>query len=194
MGGLWRTIFYYLPLEEPPDFYITAVGQDFLLCLNEATIRGQIDRLLDQKKEEHSKGEANAALHARLTPRHAAEAVRQYLEWETHRRALHHNDLWDVLFRSGAVRADQPLVRREQAAYDVLGYVPVSPDGSGYRYNAEAGEVLNDRHGSHRRPHLHPAPAAGAPLARLLEELTELRADLNFREDGIHTILTQQRK
>jgi hypothetical protein len=193
-AGLLRTIFYYLPLEEPPDLYLAAVGQDFLLCFNEATMRAQIDGLLDREKAEKSAGQANAALHARLTPPHAAEAVRQYLEWETHRRALRHNDLWDVLYRSGAVRGDLPLAQREQAAYELLGYVPVSPDGSGYTYHAEAGEVLNDRHGSHRRPRLHQAPADGSPLTRLLEELTELRADLSFREDGIHTILTQRRK
>jgi len=195
-AGLLGTIFYYLPLEEPPDLYLAAVGPDFLLCFNEATIRSQIDGLLDRKKDDAEKttGQANAALHARLTPRHAAEAVRQYLEWETHRRALRHNDLWDVLYRSGAVRRDLTRAQREQAAYEVLGYVPVSPDGSGYAFNAEAGEVHNDRHGSHQRPCLHQAPADGSPLARLLEELTELRADLNFREDGIHTILTQQRK
>jgi hypothetical protein len=54
--------------------------------------------------------------------------------------------------------------------------------------------VVNERHGSFRRPVLHRATADTSALGNLLEQLRSLRADLRFREDGIHTILTVDRR
>jgi hypothetical protein len=53
--------------------------------------------------------------------------------------------------------------------------------------------VVNERHGSFRKPTLHKTTAEGSPLNFLLDQLRSLRADLRFREDGIHTVLTLDR-
>ena len=71
--------------------------------------------------------------------------------------------------------------------------MPVSPDGSRYQYDPKMDEVVNERHGSQRRPKLNSDLAEDAPLSRVLEQLRALRADLRFREDGIHTVLTIER-
>jgi len=44
---------------------------------------------------------------------------------------------------------------------------------------------------------MHMSTSSGrttAPLTRLLEQLRSIRADLRFREDGIHTVLTIERQ
>jgi hypothetical protein len=53
---------------------------------------------------------------------------------------------------------------------------------------------VNARHGSLRQPVLRAGLDAGSPLAQLLEEFRALRADLRFREDGIHTVVTVERR
>jgi hypothetical protein len=54
--------------------------------------------------------------------------------------------------------------------------------------------VVNRRHGSPRQPRLHPGVDDASPLGQLLEQFRAVRADLRFREDGIHTTLTFERK
>jgi hypothetical protein len=75
-----------------------------------------------------------------------------------------------------------------------LGFVPVSPDGAAYRYDARHDEVANARHGSYQKPRLHAGLDAGSPLRRFLEQLRTVRADLRFREDGVQTSVTIERK
>ena len=54
-------------------------------------------------------------------------------------------------------------------------------------------EVTNERHGSYRVPVLNKTTADNSALNRLLDTLRSVRADLRFREDGIHTVLTLER-
>ena len=42
-------------------------------------------------------------------------------------------------------------------------------------------------------PDLHPAIGEASPLAKMLDRFASIRADLRFREDGIHTIVTLKR-
>jgi hypothetical protein len=70
----------------------------------------------------------------------------------------------------------------------------VSPDGSPYRYDARLGEVLNTRHGSLRRPEFHSRVAEGSELAKLLEQIKGIRAELRFEENALHTIVTVARR
>lgn len=74
-----------------------------------------------------------------------------------------------------------------------LGFVPVSPDLAPFRYERQKEEVVNLRHGTLRQPRLSPGVEANSPLGKLLEEFATIRADLRFREDGIHTTLTFRR-
>jgi hypothetical protein len=99
-----------------------------------------------------------------------------------------------MLQRSGQVDLDWSEKRRRAAAQAFLGFVPVSPDGSAYAYDSRTDEVRSLRHGTQGRPMLNLELDATSPLARLLDELRTVRADLRFREDGIHTVLTIDRR
>jgi hypothetical protein len=72
--------------------------------------------------------------------------------------------------------------------------VPVSPDETRYFLDVRTAEVVNARHGSLRQPRLHRDLDERSQLAALLEQLRTVRADLRFREDGVHTTVTLERK
>ncbi len=123
----------------------------------------------------------------------AKGALRFYLEWETHKRALPNNAAWYALYRAGLIDANTPEPDKRAAALKFLGFIPVSPDDTAYVYDARTAEVVSVRHGSLRRPRLHSGLADSSPLSRLLEEFTSLRADMRFREDGMHAVVTLTR-
>ena len=50
--------------------------------------------------------------------------------------------------------------------------------------------MSNQRQGTLRTPKLNPAVDAASPAGQLLQQLTSIRADLRFREDGVHTTVT----
>src|SRR5262245_30839283 len=135
----------------------------------------------------------NASLY--LSPRTlaASKPLQLFLEWETHKRALPSNALWYALYRAGLIDEKTPERAKRAAAMKFLGFVPVSPDDAPYRFDARTGEVVNERHGSQRRPKLHSAMADTSPIARFLEQYPSLRVDMRFREDGLHATLTIER-
>src|SRR5207244_514045 len=98
------------------------------------------------------------------------------------------------LYRTGLLAKDASDADLRAKAFRWLGFIPVSPDGAAYRYDAKVNEVVNERHGSLRNPLMHAAPADGSLIAQLLEQLQTLRADFRFREDGVQTVLTMERK
>jgi hypothetical protein len=124
----------------------------------------------------------------------ARDVLRAYLEWESHRRALVNTPIWYPLYHSGLIAPDAPAAARRAAAMHYLGFVPVSPDGAAYVYDRQTDEVLNRRHGGLRRPTLQAGIEDSSPLGRMLEQIRAVRADLRFREDGIHTRVTIERK
>jgi hypothetical protein len=181
------------------SFYHATIGNGWYLSLRKDSIRDEIDRYLAHKAGKGpAKGETikiNSSLY--ISPQAAVKAggaLRGYLEWESHKRALPNNALWYALYRCGLIAPDTPEPTRRAAAMRFLGFVPVSPDDAAYRFDKRTGEVVNLRHGSLRRPILHADPAAGSPLAGMLEQFPSLRADLRFREDGLHAVLTINRK
>lgn len=178
-----------------PTFYYALVDGAFYLSFQEAPIRDLIDRSVAVKENKDKNGgdkiELNSSLH--LGPKAAIQAkplLRTYLEWETHRRAQLNNRLLYALFRSNVARPEDAGATVEAAALQYLGFVPVSPDLAPFSYDAGREEVVNFRHGTLRQPKLNPGVEATSPLGRLLEQFATIRADLRFREDGIHTTLT----
>lgn len=177
-----------------PEFYYAMVDGAFFLSLREAPIKDIIDRsvaLKDKKGKDADRAEVNSSLY--LGPKAAVQSrdlLRQYLEWETHRRAQVNNRLLYALFKSNVVSPadDSPAV--EAAALQYLGFVPVSPDLAPFRYDMLKDEVINLRHGSLRQPKLQKGIDDKSPLSQMLDEFASIRADLRFREDGIHTTLT----
>ncbi|HTU22355.1 MAG TPA: hypothetical protein VMG10_30225 [Gemmataceae bacterium] len=178
-----------------PVLYHATVDDFWYLSTSLESLRDTIDRAVARRDQRDTgeQVELNSSLY--LAPEamfSAAKAFQGYLEWESHQRAVSNNPIWYVLKRGNVVKDfDSPQVR--QAALRYFAFVPVSPDGSPYRYDGVRQEVSNDGYGSLRRPKLRSMLPASSPLAQLLEQVRILRVDLRFREDGIHTILTMDR-
>jgi hypothetical protein len=182
------------PGREPflPAVYYATIEGAFYLTLNEATLRDFIDRSQAKPAGKAEAVEVNSSLY--LAPGAAEKArgfVEKYLEKEVHRQALAGARAWYPLYHTGLLTDG---AKASALAEKYYGFVPVSPDGTAYAYDRRTDEVRNERHGSSRRPQTHAALAEGAPLKLLLGQLRALRADLRFREDGIHTTLTIDRQ
>jgi hypothetical protein len=119
--------------------------------------------------------------------------LRHLLEEESRERALANAPAWYAFYRGGVIDANATPEAMATTARRYLGYVPVSPEGAAYALDAKTDEVVNRRHGSLRKPARNRGVEEGSPLGQLLEQIRAVRADLRFREDGIHTTLTIER-
>ncbi len=175
-----------------PAVYYAMIDGGFYLALNEKMLHSLVGQMEARQKGEAKSVPVNTSLY--LSPAAAKESgklLRIGLESRTNQKALENLPLWYTLHRCGVVPEKTGM---QDAAYRYLGFVPVSPDGAPYRYDASRDEVVNERHGSARKPTLQKTLADETPLARVLEQLRSVRADLRFREDGIHTVLTIDRQ
>ncbi len=68
------------------------------------------------------------------------------------------------------------------------------PDGGKYELSADGKRVTCSVHGSADAPRQLAAPAAGSPTGRLLSEFGGATAALTFLEDGLHAVVTIERK
>lgn len=179
-----------------PTFYYAEFGKGLYFAFRPEPLKEMIDQHKDGGNGKKPDGEeVNAAL--RVLPRlaeHARDALQMYFEWQTHRRALPSNAVWYALQRSRILPDGASDEQRRAAARHYLGYLPVSPDGSAYRYDPRADEVVNRRHGSWRQPTLWPSLAADAPLQTVLDRAEALQFQLRFREDGVHTTITWEKR
>lgn len=181
-----------------PELYHARIDDAWYASFSRESLRDQIDRVLarraDKGTNKEARPEVNSSLYLAPSSAFSASAALQgYLEWECHRRAVNNGMLWEALYRSGVLSPNAGPKHMEARALGTFGFVPVSPEGAEYRYDRRNGEVVNDRHGSLTQPTLRPALAEDAPLARLLRQIQTVRADLRFREDGVHSTLTIRR-
>lgn len=154
-----------------------------------------IKRVPGQEKENLETVPINASIH--ISPKavvQARPALDLYVEWETHKRSVPNSALWHALYRCRLIDAKSTPAARQEAALKFLGFVPVSPDAAAYTLDRSRDEVVNDRHGTLRRPTFHAAPSPDSPFRPLLEQFPSMRADMRFREDGLHATLTLERK
>jgi len=181
-----------------PSLYYALVDGAWWVSCREECIHDEIDAAVRRKqgpKTGEAKIDVNASLH--VNPKagvHTAEFLKFYLEWETHRRAIANAHLLYPLYRGGIISTADNGATIQSAAMKYLGFIPVSPDYSPYSYEGKTDEIVNKRHGSLRRPQLHPGIEKGAPLDQMLEQFRSLRADVRFREEGLHSLVTFRRK
>jgi hypothetical protein len=181
------------PFDTSDAFHDAIIGDTYYVSTSLDSLRDRIDREAARKQGRLRTGEQaeiNASLY--LAPEaafHAADVLQAFLEYESYRRAVGNGPVWYALHRGGAV-SDIGSEASARAALRLLGYVPVSPDGEPYAYDRRNDDMANRRHGSLRRPQLHDRLDEETPLARLVGRVRWVRADLRFREDGIHTVLT----
>ncbi len=184
---------------QPAVYYATFDGA-FYIGLREEPIKELIDQFAERRdgkapKESSEGTKVNASLYvspAAMT--HTKKLLAMYLEWESYRRAQANNRVLYAFYHTGLIDPSDSSEKAEETVFKLLGYIPVSPDLSPYRYEANKDEVVNARHGSLRHPKVNRAVESGSPIGLLLEQMLNLRADLRFREDGIHTVLTINKK
>jgi hypothetical protein len=177
----------------PRAIYQASVGDFYYLAFNKRALKRRIDSALARAGKGGKETEVNAALFLAPPRGKAGGAFRLYLEWENQCKALANANVWEALHAIDGV-ADEKQARKDALALDLLGFVPASPDGAGYVFDPRRGEVRNTRHGSFRSPAVARDLDPRSPLGRLLGPLRSVRADLRFREDGVHTILTIDRR
>ena len=178
-----------------PAFYYALVGDSMHFALNEKMLRTIIDEATVKRDGKEKSVDVAVSLHA--APGAAIKArsfIKRHIEQAIHAKAQEAEPLWHALYSSGVVPADAAPDKAADMAYRWLGFVPVSPDGSAFRWDARAGEVVNERHGTSRKPVVPKTMRKGSPPDLLLDSLESVRADLRFREDGIHATLTMKQK
>lgn len=185
--------------QPKPAIYYALIDGGWYISLREEPIKDLIDQAAARREKKDDKKPETVAVNTSLyvapgAAKKAGDFVQGYLEFETQRRAVGNTALWQCLYESGVIPANADAATAQRTARQFFGFVPASPDGVAYRYDVKNGEVVNIRHGSARQPRLNARLAEGAPLGQVLNQFQSLRADLRFREDGIHTVLTIQRR
>jgi hypothetical protein len=197
-GSPVLSMFSLLPSKEAPAaLYVAVIDGSAQVSANEALIKSLIDDADARKKDGGKKPadvprESSAALF--ISPANMRDAANLFLEYEGHCLALLNNQAWNCFHQCGLLASDASDAKRRKTALQYLGFIPVSADGTTYRHDARRAEVANARHGTHRRPELKDRVAEGSELAKLLDEIRSLRAELRFHEDGLHTVLTIERR
>jgi hypothetical protein len=180
-----------------PALYYAQVDGGFYISFREECIKEVIDRSVARKEGKLPKAETVPINSSIYVAPGAADKTRgfinHYLEMQCHRQALANASFWYALYRAGVIPDGASEEARQKTALSFLGFVPVSAEGAAYAYEAKTDEVVNRRHGSLRKPQKHATLADNSPLAKLLDQLQTVRADLRFREDGVHTVLTIER-
>ncbi|MFO0968729.1 MAG: hypothetical protein U0793_24495, partial [Gemmataceae bacterium] len=185
--------------DDFPPLFHALIDDAWYLSLSEKSLHDIVDRSILRKEGKIRKGKEAAAVNTVLYIAPAAmrefkAGARLYLEYEAHRTALGNSYLWLPLYRSGLVSAKSSAAERKDAAMRFLGYEPISPDLAPDFYDARTGEVVNKRHGSPRKPALADGVDPDSPLGKLLENFEMIRADMRFREDGLHAAVVIRRK
>jgi hypothetical protein len=142
-----------------PMLHHAKVKGAWYISTQESALKRTIDLVLDSA--ESKKVDVNSSLH--LSPRAATlagETLRDTLERETHKQTLAVESLWLALYGSGVLPHDASPKEAARTARKFLGFVPVSPDGSAYRFDRRTAEVINARHGSLSQPRLNSTLAA----------------------------------
>jgi len=88
-----------------------------------------------------------------------------------------------------------PLAERVHRLADELHAVHFfCPDGGQYVVSADGKQVTCSVHGSAAAPRQLTAPARNSPMGRLIKDFGGLTAELTFLEDGLHAVVTIERK
>jgi Protein of unknown function (DUF1559) len=158
---------------------------------------------LDSAHQTAHRGTAEQPAHAmvRMRPENWKRIVPSYkLGWAENNRAACLHNLGPL---SSLARAVVPLADRKPGAdlpaeirqlgetiYDTHFYCP---DGGHYVFDAD-GSVACSLHGSALSPRQPDAPSPKSDLGRLLENFTDMTLLLTFREEGLHALVTIDRK
>mgnify|MGYP001282348940 CR=1 FL=1 len=164
--------------KEPflPAVYYALVDGAWYASLQVQPIKDMIDRAAERPANPISESpQVNSA--AYLSPA-AAEATRSYVLGVAERAARSQDRanglIWFAFYRGGLIDGGTPAATRRDVLHRWLGAVPATPDVAEFRLDSRTGLAV-------------PEKTAASPLAKLLAEIADIRADLRFREDGVET-------
>ena len=68
------------------------------------------------------------------------------------------------------------------------------PDGGRYAVTGDGSQVTCSVHGTAAQPQQLAKPAKGSPMGSLMDDFSGVTAELTFLEDGLHAVVTVERK
>jgi hypothetical protein len=200
-------------------FFSARIGTGFYVATKKFIIDDLIAAHREQLAARNANGGKNPAEQAprpnrwqpvahamvRVRPEHWNRVVPEYqLGWaENNRRAVlnHLSMLSNVaraavaddpdLLQQDPASAAETIVRQAEVLYGVH-FVP--PDGGKYLLSSDGRSIAHSLYGSQIEPQQLAAPALGGEHAELLKGFAGATAELTFLEDGLHAILTIERK
>jgi hypothetical protein len=156
---------------------------------------------LEGKANKDAGKDAGPAAHAmmRIRPDHWNEVLPEFrLGWAEGSREACLNNLGPLssVARARAASGTGELkaaeVHREADKLHAVHFF--CPDGGKYELSADGKQVTCSLHGSAAAPRQLAAPSPASPIGRLLKDFAGATAELTFLEDGLHAVVTIQRK
>ena len=93
--------------------------------------------------------------------------------------------------QNGGQAKIEEVLKEADALHGVHFYCP---DGGRYELSPDGRQVVCPLHGDASTPRQLLAPTANSPLDKILKELHGLTAELTFLDDGLHAVVTIERK
>jgi hypothetical protein len=170
---------------------------DGLYLASKQFVLEDLAALADGKKPADTGPEAHAMV--RIRPDHWKEVLPEYrLGWEENARQACLNNLGPM---SSVARAMAAAGTPAGPAADVGKQADrlhavhfFCPDGGKYEVSADGKDVTCSVHGSAAAPKQLAAPAPNSPTGKLMKQFAGATAQLTFLEDGLHAIVTIDRK
>ena len=183
--------------EVPPgklnknNIYQTHIDKGYYLSFSKKAIEARIDHALGLRKAKPGDTQGiHVALYLAPPGGEGGKTLAAYLDWRSHVKAQSVLAHWEGLYASGLVSPTMKPTARDEAVRRLLGYVPVSPDGTAMTWQTKGAQMRSDHHGTLAAPTFRAKLPADAPLAKLLQTIRSVQAGLRFREDGLHTTIT----
>ena len=163
-----------------------------------ASKRFILDDLAAAGQQKADRGPAAHAM-VRVRPEHWDQVLPDFqLGWAESSRQSCLNNLGPLssVARAAGASTEGPVRAAEvcRQADELHGVHFFCPDGGRYELSPDGTEIVCTAHGSAQAPRQMPAPAAGSPMGRLMQDFSGVTAALTFLEDGLHAVVTVKRQ
>ena len=164
-----------------------------------ASKRFILDDIAAAGKEKPADQGPDAHAMIRIRPEHWKEILPAFqLGWAESSREACLNNLGPLSSVSRAVAAvgkgeakPADVIRQADVLYGAHSFCP---DGGKYEVSPDGREVRCSLHGTSMAPRQFLAPATASPMGQVMKEFHGLTAQLTFLEDGLHAVVTIERK
>ena len=212
-GGGWFNLdhdFYRVPLEDKGDrircycvqfgpvkwrLFFARVG-DGLYIASKRFILVDLAAAAGQKKTDHG---PTAHAMVRVRPEHWKDSLTAFeLGWAESSRVACLNNLGPLSSIARAVSASGTAPAKPEQIHEAADAIHAvhffCPDGGRYVLSPDGKQIRCTVHGTAAAPRQLIAPAPGSAMGRLTRDFAGLTAELTFLEDGLHAVVTVDRK